>query len=262
MSTRALPVDPLTGLLDTSRLGRGPGLAHGLAAVIAVHLRGVTCDVPDLARTRPGLPIVEDAAQAWAARYPDGTAVGSASDACAFSFGAATSPSAGELGCLVTRTSDLHRKAVELTQHPVRQVLTGIVDPTNDQPMMRVAPAVALLGAYAVQRHASQVPVLRMAAARLANALRQADLRVLSDAAVGIPGVVAVVATPAHVRAAARDLSLGRGVVITSVDRSPLHVHPDLAEDPALTELAEAVTTVTVACRRRTRNSRESFPST
>src|SRR5207245_2767435 len=119
--------------LDTGLLGSQPRLTSDLKCVIAVHLHGLTCDVPSLRRAQPGLVIIEDAAQAWAAQYPDGTPVGSAGQTCTFSFGAAKSPSAGELGCLVTRSQDLFRMAVMQTQHPARQLLTGIARPRDDQ---------------------------------------------------------------------------------------------------------------------------------
>jgi DegT/DnrJ/EryC1/StrS aminotransferase family len=248
--TRALPVSPETGLLDTAL---GGGLTDGLAGVIAVHLHGLTCDVPALHRRHPGLLIIEDAAQAWAARYPDGTAVGSASDICTFSFGAAKSPSAGELGCLVTRTADLYRAAVALTQHPARQLLAGVLAPRVDQVMTRVAPAVALLGAYAVQRHASQAPALRQAAALLVTALRDAGLTVLTDPYRHAPGVVAVSAAAEETRAALRGITLGRAFVITSVDGCDLHVHPDVRDEEVLRGLARSITTVTIAGRRNRR---------
>jgi hypothetical protein len=252
LRTRALPVSPATGVLDTAWLMLHPEFIDDLAAVIVVHLHGVTCDVPVLRRARPGLPIIEDAAQAWAARYPDGAPVGSAADACAFSFGAAKSPSAGELGCLVTRTSPVYRKAVELTQHPVRQLLAGVTSPRADQPMFRVSPVAALLGAYTVQRHASQIPRLRQAGLHLATALRQANLSVLSNADLHAPGVVAARATTAQVRVVIRSLELGHGITIASVDQSDLHVHPEADQDHELRQLSSAITTVTIACRRRT----------
>ena len=93
--TVPLPVNPDTSLLDAGRVARQSEVTGGLAAAVAVHLHGLSCDVPALRRACPGLPLVEDAAQAWAAHYPDGRPVGSAADACAFSFGAAKSPNAG-----------------------------------------------------------------------------------------------------------------------------------------------------------------------
>lgn len=251
--TRPLPVIAATGLLDTARLSGDQQLMDGLAAVLAVHLHGLTCDVPTLRSARPSLPIIEDASRAWAACYRDGKPVGSAADACAFSFGAARSPSAGELGCLVTCNPALYRTAVALTQHPVRQLLDGVPNPRTDQVMTRVAPAVALLGAYVVHAHEAHVPTLRRAAVRIAATLHRGGLAVLTDPQQHSPGVVAVSAPLLRVRQALRGISLGSSVVITAVDQPGLYVHPDAQEGPALLELAEAITTVTAAAIRVTR---------
>jgi DegT/DnrJ/EryC1/StrS aminotransferase family len=240
-----LPVRPDSGLLDAERLAEDPSLTRGLAAVIAVHLHGLTCDVPALRRACPGLPIVEDAAQAWGARYRDGEPVGSAADACAFSFGAAKSPSAGELGCLVTRTPRLHQAGIALTQHPTRQLLAGITSPRYDRPMARVAPAAALIGTYVISRHAVQAPGLRQAGAILATALRETGLLVISDTALHAPGVVAVRAVREEVLAGLRGSR--PGVAIASVDSADLSIHPEAKDDQSLRDLVAAVTVVTVA---------------
>jgi hypothetical protein len=251
--TRALPVSPDTGLLDTARLASEAALTDGLAAAIVIHLHGLTCDVPALRRAHPGLLIIEDAAQAWAARYPDGTAVGSAGQACVFSFGAARSPSAGELGCLVTRSPEIYRTAVMLTQHPTRQLLAGINCPRHDQAMTRVAPVVALLGGHTVQRHAAQEPALRQAGELLVSGLRAAGLLVLTDPRHHAPGVIAVAARPERVRAALRGITLGQTVRVQSVERPGLHVHADASDDRDLRKLAKTITTVTITGRHRAR---------
>lgn len=235
-----LPVDPATGLLDLSVIHRsvndasganltdcdavGPSTAR-LAAVIAVHLHGLTCDLPAIRRALPGVPIVEDAARAWAARYPDGNPVGSKADACAFSFGSAKLPGAGELGCLVTPDLAVYREAVRRTQHPTRQLLEGICEPRQDQVMTRVAPTMALLGGYVLQEHARTIPGLRAAAVRAAVALRAAGMAVLTDPSLHVPGTVAVRAAPPAVRAALT----AAGVGFAAVDGTDVTVHSDFS---------------------------------
>jgi hypothetical protein len=257
--TRALPVNQVTGLLDPALLASDPGLAGGLAAVVAVHQHGIACDVPELRRVWPGIPVIEDAAWAWGACYPDGAAVGSAADACAFSFDAAKTPSAGELGCLVTRTHAWHARAVELTQHPVRQMVAGVPSPKDDQPMMRVAPAVAMLGAFAVQRHAAQAPMLRQAAARLASDLEGAGLTVLPAAESRSPGIIAVKASLTQVRAAVDCLTLTGGLTVASVRQPKSRVHPQAAGEAGLLKLAGSTVTVTLASRRRKRTHQAEY---
>ena len=240
-----LPVVRETGLLDVAEVARRE-LARDLSAIVAVHLHGLTCDVPALRRARPGLPIIEDAAQAWAACYPDGSPAGSAADACAFSFGAAKSPSAGELGCLVTSTSGLYRNAAALTQHPTRQLLAGVTCPRADQVMTRVAPVAALLGAFVIHRHAARIPALRQAAGYVARALQDAELPVLTDPAKHAPGIIAVSAAPAEVRPLLPRQPLPGGLVIGTVDSGDVSFSPGYAEeaagrDPRITVVAVAV---------------------
>lgn len=240
-----LPVARDTGLLDVAEAGRRE-LLRDLSAVVAVHLHGLTCDVPALRRACPGLPVIEDAAQAWAARYPDDRPVGSAADACVFSFGAVKSPSAGELGCLVTRTVKLYRSATALTQHPTRQLLAGVSCPRTDQVMTRVAPVAALLGAFVIHRHAAQVPALRQAAGHVARALRDAELPVLTDSAKHAPGIIAVGAALAEVRPLLPRQPLPGGLLIATADRADVAFRPGYAEESAVRDAPITVITVAV----------------
>lgn len=66
------------GLLETAA-------STGLDAVIAVHLYGIPVDIDAIRRAAPGVPILEDAAQAHGAHFR-GKRVGSLGDAAAFSF--------------------------------------------------------------------------------------------------------------------------------------------------------------------------------
>jgi DegT/DnrJ/EryC1/StrS aminotransferase family len=240
-----LPVVPDSDLLDVVEVARRE-LALDLDAVVMVHLHGLTGDGPALRRAYPGLPIIEDAAQAWAACYPDGSPVGSAADACAFSFGAAKSPSAGELGCLVTRTRELYRNATALTQHPTRQWLAGVACPRTDQVMTRVAPVAALLGAFVIQRHAAQIPALRQAADHVARVLRDAGLPVLTDPAKHAPGIIAVRAALAGVRRLLPRQPLPGGLVIGAVDRADVNACQGYTEEPALAAPDSGITVITV----------------
>jgi hypothetical protein len=233
-----LPVDSATGLLDPSAFSPPRGTSPDrLAAVVAVHLHGLTCDVPAIRRACPGIPVVEDAARAWAARYPDGAPVGSAADACAFSFGAGKSPDAGELGVLVTRSTALRRAAMRRTQHPTRQLLAGVPEPALDQVMTRVAPAAALLGAYLLYEHAKEADMLRAVARQAGAALTATGLRVLTDPARHAPGVVTASAQPPAVRAALTQA----GLQVAAVDGTDTVVHPacppELARATRLPEL-------------------------
>jgi hypothetical protein len=171
--------------------------------------------------------------------------VGSAADACVFSFGAAKSPSAGELGCLVMRAVELYRSAIALTQHPTRQLLAGVSCPRTDQVMTRVAPVAALLGAFVIDRHAAQIPALRQAAGHVARALRNAELPVLTDPAKHAPGIIAVGAAPAEVRPLLPRPPLPGGLVIGTVDPADVTFCPGYTEEPAVRD--SRITVITVA---------------
>jgi hypothetical protein len=260
--TVPLPVDPDTGLLDADHIARRGDVIRELAAAVAVHLHGLSCDVPALRLALPGVPLIEDAAQAWAAHYPDSSPVGSAADACTFSFGAAKSPNAGELGCLVTRTQTLHRAAVARTQHPTRQLLTGIACPRRDQVMTRVAPAAALLGTYVLHEHAKVIPALRRGGRLAAIALRDAGLQVLTDPARHAPGVVAVRAAPERVRLVLAGMSFPGGVTVTTMDRADVEVHAGFPGGAALAARVTGITVITLASPAAGRRASSPPPAT
>ena len=241
-----LPPEPKTGLLDVAETVRRD-MTRDLAAVVLVHLHGLACDGPALRRACPEVPIVEDAAQAWAAYYPGGGPVGSVADACAFSFGAAKSPSSGELGCLVTPSVALYQDAVARTQHPTRQLLAGVSVPRDDHVMTRVAPAAALLGAFAVHQHAVLTPALRLAAQRVVLGLRDAGLTVLTNPARDAPGVVAVRGTPAEVRSLLPGAPLPGSLTITAIDKADMRLYPGCTDEAALAVQEDGITVITIA---------------
>ena len=113
--------------------------------------------------------------------------------------------------------------------------------------MARAAPAAALLGAYAIYRHATQESALRHAATRIASVLRHAGLQVLTDPALHAPGIVAVRAAPHQTRPPLRGITLGGNITITSIDRADLYVHPDAHDTGQLRELAATTTVITTA---------------
>jgi dTDP-4-amino-4,6-dideoxygalactose transaminase len=65
-------------------------------------------------------------------------------DALALSFGPGKPIDAGEAGALVVREHALYKRAVQLTQHPLRQQLTGLTDCAAVGPCERIHPVAAL----------------------------------------------------------------------------------------------------------------------
>jgi dTDP-4-amino-4,6-dideoxygalactose transaminase len=86
-------------------------------AVVPVHIYGHPADVPAIAAAAPGVPIVEDAAQAHGARY-HGRAVGAAAAAACFSFYPGKNLGAyGDAGAVVTDDPEVAARIRALRDH-------------------------------------------------------------------------------------------------------------------------------------------------
>jgi len=86
-------------------------------AIVPVHLYGHPADVPAVAAAAPGIPIVEDAAQAHGASY-HGTPVGTAAAAACYSFYPGKNLGAyGDAGAIVTDDEMLARRLRSLRDH-------------------------------------------------------------------------------------------------------------------------------------------------
>jgi dTDP-4-amino-4,6-dideoxygalactose transaminase len=86
-------------------------------AIVPVHLYGHPADVPALAAAAPGVPIVEDAAQAHGGRY-HGTPVGTAAAAACYSFYPGKNLGAyGDAGAIVTDDEMLAQRLRSLRDH-------------------------------------------------------------------------------------------------------------------------------------------------
>ena len=94
-------VDPATYCLDPAAVAAAVG--PRTAAIMPVHIGGLPADMAGLRAVaeRHGLAILEDAAQAWGARY-DGRGVGAFGAAAGFSFHASKNLASGEGGIVLT----------------------------------------------------------------------------------------------------------------------------------------------------------------
>lgn len=87
-------------------------------AVVPVHYGGLAVDVVALRRALPAhVTIVEDAAHALGARYPDGTPVGSSSNLTCFSFYANKNLSTGEGGAIAVSDPQVAERLRSLRQN-------------------------------------------------------------------------------------------------------------------------------------------------
>jgi dTDP-4-amino-4,6-dideoxygalactose transaminase len=113
---RFVDIDPETFTMDpaAARAAVGPRTR----AIIAVHLHGLPCDMAELraVAAEHGLLLVEDAAQAHAARYR-GSRVGSLGDIATFSLNVVKNlPTCGEGGLINTDDERIHQRVLRYRQ--------------------------------------------------------------------------------------------------------------------------------------------------
>ena len=95
-------------------------------AIIPVHFAGLPCDMEKLTRliAAKNIKIIEDAAHALGASYPNGEKVGSCefSDMTVFSFHPVKSITTGEGGMITTNCYDLYKKLLKLRSHGINKL--------------------------------------------------------------------------------------------------------------------------------------------
>jgi perosamine synthetase len=95
-------------------------------AVIPVHFAGLPCDMEKLTRlsAAKNIKIIEDAAHALGANYPNGKKVGSCefSDMTVFSFHPVKSITTGEGGMITTNSYALYKKLLRLRSHGINKL--------------------------------------------------------------------------------------------------------------------------------------------
>ena len=108
-------VDPDTWTMSAEQVARA--VTPQTKAILPVHLYGNPADVPAIAAAAPGIPVVEDAAQAHGARL-HGRAVGSESAAASYSFYPGKTLGAyGDAGAVTTGDPDLALRLRQLRDH-------------------------------------------------------------------------------------------------------------------------------------------------
>ncbi|HEV8462611.1 MAG TPA: DegT/DnrJ/EryC1/StrS family aminotransferase [Gaiellaceae bacterium] len=108
-------IDPETWTMDPRQVGYA--LSPKTKAIVPVHLYGHPADIPAIAAAAPGIPIVEDAAQAHLALY-HGAAVGTIGAAATFSFYPGKNLGAyGDAGAVITQDPELAGRMKALRDH-------------------------------------------------------------------------------------------------------------------------------------------------
>ena len=119
-------VDPNTINMSPLSLKEALQKHPNTKAVIPVHFAGLPCDMPaihTLADTAGAL-VIEDAAHALGAIYPDGRRVGCCSHSAMtiFSFHPVKAISAGEGGMITTNDENVFRKLIRLRSHGINKL--------------------------------------------------------------------------------------------------------------------------------------------
>ena len=111
-------VDPITCNLDPAQLERH--ITPHTRAIMVVHIAGLPAEMDAILAVAKayGLPVIEDAAHAFPAKYR-GRMIGSISDLTAFSFYANKTLSTGEGGMLTTANPAYAERAAMMTLHGI-----------------------------------------------------------------------------------------------------------------------------------------------
>ena len=218
-------------------------------ALIVTHLHGLVADVAGIRAELPSnIAVIEDCAQAFGSARGDQPA-GTFGDYAAFSLGPGKAVSAGEMGLLVSANQSLHLAAVAVSQHPIRQMVSGITRPREDVLIGRPAPLAAMLAAYklsywpdmASQLAAIDAEVRRIAASMGATILGTGLQRPQ-------PGCVPLAVDSVNVEHAIREALMASfdDAAELSVSPSGAVIDPDLEENDR-TVLADALDRVRLA---------------
>jgi len=118
-------IDPVTLNLSAAAMREAGQSAGGVKAVIPVHFAGLPCDMGAIAAVAEewGAVVIEDAAHALGATYPDGGRVGNCAHSLmtVFSFHPVKAIAAGEGGMITTNDEAVYRRLLRLRSHGINK---------------------------------------------------------------------------------------------------------------------------------------------
>lgn len=119
-------IDPDTINMSPINLQDALGKNTGVRAIVPVHYAGLPCDMPEIKTLADssGAVVIEDAAHALGARYPDGQRVGCCSHSLMtiFSFHPVKAIAAGEGGMITTNDQAIYEKLLRLRSHGINKM--------------------------------------------------------------------------------------------------------------------------------------------
>ena len=106
-----------------------PAITGRTKVILPVHLNGTACDTVAIREVagRHGVKVIEDAAQAFTSRGPDGT-LGTLADAGAFSMGITKLITTGEGGFIATADEEIDAKLRKLRNHGALVLADNVFD--------------------------------------------------------------------------------------------------------------------------------------
>lgn len=118
-------IDPDTINLSPRSLELALAGNPDVRAVLPVHFAGLPCDMPAIKAVadKAGAVVIEDAAHALGATYPDGKRVGCCADSLmtVFSFHPVKAIAAGEGGMITTNDETIYRRLLRLRSHGINR---------------------------------------------------------------------------------------------------------------------------------------------
>lgn len=119
-------IDPATVNMSVDSLAAVLQRTPDVRAIVPVHLAGLPCEMERIAplAEKAGAAVIEDAAHALGARYPDGRYVGSCAHSLmtVFSFHPVKTVAAGEGGMITTNDEAIYRKLLRLRSHGINKL--------------------------------------------------------------------------------------------------------------------------------------------
>ncbi len=165
-------IDPTTNTIDPACIEAA--ITPRTKAIVPVHIGGLPSDmdgVMDVAR-RAGLPVLEDACQAWGARW-NGQGVGTIGDLGCFSFQESKNITGGEGGAVVTNDATLHGRVWSIHNAGRTPESVGMFDYAMVGRNLRMTEWQAAILLAQLERLPEQMDRRDRAAARLTEALAE-----------------------------------------------------------------------------------------
>jgi len=132
-NVKFVDIDPETNNISTELLEQAVKETPNVSAIVPVHFAGLPCDMPAIEKIAEGAgaAVIEDAAHALGATYPDGSKVGSCKNSlmAIFSFHPVKAIAAGEGGMITTNDDAVYHQLLRLRSHGINKEEDSLVFP-------------------------------------------------------------------------------------------------------------------------------------